>query len=52
MRFKIHEPLNRCVYVTVCAYTTIQMKTRVKVIVRDVESISGSIARQLVFSEE
>ena len=37
--FKIHELCYRCVYVTVCTYTTIQMKMRIKIIVTDVESV-------------
>ena len=41
----------RCVYVTVSTCTTIQTRMRVEVIVRDIESISGSIARQLGFGK-
>ena len=51
-RFKIHEPCNRCVYVTVCTNPTITAKTRIKIIVRDVERVRGSITGQLCFREE
>ena len=40
-RFKIHEPCNRCVYVTVSADPTFRMKARVKVIVGDLERVRG-----------
>ena len=36
-RFKFHEPFNRHVYVTVSTDTTFRIKTRVKVIVGDLE---------------
>ena len=38
-RFKIHESCNRCVYITVSADTTFRVKTRVKVIVGDLERV-------------
>ena len=51
-RLKAHEPCYRCVYVAVHTYTIIQKKMRVKIIVRNVKSIRGSIARQLGSREE
>ena len=42
-RFKIHKSFNRCVYVTVRSDTTFRAETRVKVIVRDLESIRGRL---------
>ena len=38
-RFKIHEPCNRCVYVIVSIDTTFTTKTRIKVIVEDLERV-------------
>ena len=51
-RFKIHEPCNRCVYVTVCTNSAIKTKARIEIIVRDIERVRGSIAGQLCFREE
>ena len=42
-RFKIHEPCNRCVNVIVRTNTSFGAKTRDKVIVGDLEGVSGNI---------
>ena len=38
-RFKTHEPCNRCVYVTVSTDTTFRIKTRIKVLLGDLERV-------------
>ena len=40
-RFKIHDPCNRCIYVTVSTETTFRTKMRVKVIVGDLGRVRG-----------
>ena len=38
-RFKVHEPCSRCVYVTVSTDAPFRVKTKVKVIVGDLERV-------------
>ena len=40
---KMHEPCNRCVYVTVSTDTTFKTRTRVKVIVEYLERVRGRL---------